>query len=713
MNKILKFIPLLLCFLNSLAAYTSFDQDFMRDMLIVDYWSRKLDDRMPVTYNHLLQGGYFSMPSARMGQQGEIGAGYALVPPYRLYNLRFQFDDRLEVTGSYRVFRGIDDPILTPLGFGDLSDKGANVKICVFHPEDSGCKLPGLSFGFEDFIGTKSFQAKYVVFTQVLLDYNLELSLGYGTQRIRGLFGGVSWMPFRKSCYANLQGLSLVAEYDATPYEDPDIEKHPKGRVKKFSGNFGIKYRLFDLFDFSYSYIRGSAWAFSASAYYNLGCTEGFLPKIDDPLPYKAPVNIEPLGLRRSEDTLANELLYTLRHQGFDLLKAALSFDCYQQTLLRLNVVNPTYYLESSVRERISEVLARLIPTNIDRVIVVIETPEGFPIQEYHFCGEYLRMYRDQEICAYELAIISPLKEVSFPEPYSETILFEQSRDLWNLELLPKTNTFFGSASGKFKYALGLSLGINGFMFDDLFYSIRLGWIILSKLDSLQCVDRLNPSQLPNVRTDVIRYLRKRGITFEEAYLQKNWNLSHGWYARVALGYFEEEYGGIAGEVLYYPVDQHWAVGLEGAFLPKRTHSGLGFTDEIRQYNGFVPSYHKFLGSQFFLDIYAEWVDACLDFKFMIGKFLANDYGIRNEITRYFSSGLRVSLWYTVTNGNDKINGSTYYDKGISLSMPLDIFYTYTDRSRWGYGMSAWLRDVGVTAETGYKLYSLIREQRE
>lgn len=705
-------IKFLTCLLIAFSYSTLLCGDFMRDMLIVDYWNRKLEDRLPVTYNHLLQGGYFSMPSARMGQQGEIGAGYALVPPYRLYNLRFQFDDRLEVTGSYRVFKGIEDPILSPLGFGDLSDKGANIKICIFHPEDSGYRLPGLSFGFEDFMGTRNFKANYIVFTQVLLDHNLELSLGYGTQRIRGFFGGVSWMPFRQSCYSFLQGLSLVAEYDAIPYEDPEIEKHPHGRRKRFPGNFGIKYRLWDQLDFSYSYIRGEAWAFSASAYYNLGCTEGLLPKIDDPLPYQAPVNLEPLGLRRSEDTLANELLYRLRHQGFDLLKVTLSFDSCQQSVLRLNVVNPTYYWERSVRERITELLARLIPTNIDRVIVVIETPEGFPIQEYHFCSEFLHMYRDQEICAYELAIVSPLREVSFPEPYSETILFEQPRDFWNLELLPKSNTFFGSATGKFKFALGLSLGINGFIYDDLFYSVRLGWVIFSQLGSLHCVDRLNPSQLPNVRTDIVRYLRKRGITFEEAYLQKNWNLGQGWYAKLALGYFEEEYGGVATELLYYPVNQHWAVGCEGAILPKRTPSGLGFTDEIRQYEGFVPTHHKFLGSQFFVDFYAEWVDACLDFKFKVGKFLANDYGIRNEITRYFPSGLRVSIWYTLTNGHDKINGRTYYDKGVSLSMPLDIFYTYTDRSRWGYGLSAWLRDVGVIAETGYKLYNMIREQR-
>lgn len=134
------------------------------DLLIVDYWNRRINDRMPIFFNHLLQGGYLNMPSARMGQEGEIGAGFSYVPPYHTYNLRFQVLDRLEISGNYRVFRGIRDPILSPYGFGDLSDKGANVKFAILKPEDSDYSLPGLAFGLEDFMGTSAFKARYFRF---------------------------------------------------------------------------------------------------------------------------------------------------------------------------------------------------------------------------------------------------------------------------------------------------------------------------------------------------------------------------------------------------------------------------------------------------------------------------------------------------------------------------------------------------------------------
>jgi len=697
----------------------------INDMLIVQYWNDRINDRLPVTYNHLLQGGYFNMPSARMGAEGEIGFGYSSVPPYRNYNIRCQLIDRLEISGNYRIFKGVDDPILTPLGFGDLSDKGANVKLSLLSPEDSDYRLPGFAIGMEDFLGTRNFKARYLVFTQVFLEHNLEVSLGYGEQRIHGFFGGVNWLPFHRSEYSYLKGICLTAEYDATPYKDPLVEKHPKGRKKKTALNVGFKYRLWNHFDASLSYVRGEELAFSASTFYNFGETKGLLPKIHDPLPYLAPINVEPLGDMRPEDVMAQDLVFAMNEQGFDLLDVwlndmpfqdmeCLDYELEWQKVLTLRILNQNYRTERDVRMRLNNLLAYLVPSNIDYVTVILEC-EGFPIQEYHYCMDYVRDYAAREIGPHELRVLTPLEEVEDPLGYYSKgdLIFKQHRDLWNLELYPKTDTLFGSSRGKFKYALGLNLGINGYVLSSLYYSIRLGYTVVSNLDHLRGIDRLNPSQLINVRSDVVLYYDQKGLTLDAAFLQKNWNLGCGWYGRVAAGYFEEEYGGAAGEVLYYPLHGSWAIGLEAAALKKRAlGGGFAFTDKVRKLDGFEVTYRKFMGSQYFLDLYYEWHAAKLDFKFQAGKFLANDYGVRSEISRYFPSGLEISLWYTVTNGHDKLNGQTYYDKGVSFSMPMDIFYTHSSLSRWNYGMSAWLRDVGVSASTGQELYNMIREQR-
>lgn len=686
------------------------EEDLMRDLMICEYWDTRINDKLPVTFNHLLQGGYFNMPSARMGEEGEIGAGYSYLPPYRIYSLRCQLTDRVEFSGNYRIFHGVDDPHLSALGFGDMSDKGANFKFSIFSPEDSGYTLPGLAFGFEDFMGTKNFYAYYVVLTHVFKDLNFEASLGYGGHRIRGFFGGLSWFPFH-NCGHFLDTLSFSAEYDATPYKDPTIEKHPKGRKTRSPINWGLKYRLWDHFDFSVAYVRGREVAASGSVFYNFGETEGFVPKVDACLPYKAPMNIEPLGPLRTEEMMVQDLFFAFSDQGFDMLEAWTSCDPCGQKVLRIKVENLFYRLECNVRERIMNIVAYLVPSNIDKVIVTIDT-FGVAIQEYHFIMEFVRKYTFGEICAYELAVLTPLREASYTDLSESNLIMTRKRNLWNLEILPRTHTLFGSSKGKFKYALGINAGINGYIFNDVYYSILLGCNIFSDLGKLTGVDRLNPSQLINVRTDVIRYYRYNGLTIDKAFLQKNWNMGCGIYSRVSAGYFEIDYGGAAAQILYYPVDSCWAVGIEGAILKKRTVGGLGFTNKIRKLNGFVPTYKKFLGSQYFASVYYDWHEFKFDFQVKAGKFLANDYGVRFDVARYFPSGLRVYFWYTVTNGRDRINGHRYYDKGIGFEMPMDIFYTHADRDQWGYGMSAWLRDVGVSAETGVDLYEMIREQR-
>ena len=77
-------------------------------------------------------------------------------------------------------------------------------------------------------------------------------------------------------------------------------------------------------------------------------------------------------------------------------------------------------------------------------------------------------------------------------------------------------------------------------------------------------------------------------------------------------------------------------------------------------------------------------------------------------MSKCFPSGFNLGFWYTLTNGNDKVNGKTYFDKGLFFSIPLDIFLKKSSKTNMGYSMSAWLRDVGYRAETGKKLYDIV-----
>ncbi|MCB1118347.1 MAG: YjbH domain-containing protein [Chlamydiia bacterium] len=659
------------------------------DLMIVDWVDRRVNDPFPVQYNLLFQGGYINMPSARMECEGRIGIGYSSIPPYRLYNLRCQVTNFLEVSGNYRVFKGIPDPILSDFGFGNKADKGVNVKLSLLKPEDSLYKLPGIAIGAEDFLGTQTFKSKYVVVTHVLPDYNFEASVGLGAKRIKGWFGGALWMPWRHSCYRWLQPIALVAEYDAT---DTKHDPHPDGRKTQTPINFGLNYRFNDIFQFSANYIRGKAFAGSLSATYNFGYCEGFLPKIDNP----------PLHYPCCDDPIEK----AFRKQKFSVHLIERGYKD-----LRITLQNKTYRTEDELLSRLRCLLAACIPCNISQVTIVLET-DGFPIQEYHFPMEYVRQWSEGEICETELSVLVRRKEVCFPLHGTRTTLFSCPYEPFCFKLVPHTYTLFGSARGKFKYSLGVGAAVSGFLPTNIYYSAQVGYPLFTDLENVSDVDRLNPSQIINVRTDLIRYIKQRGVQLDEAYLQKGWNLGYGVFARLSGGYFERQYGGVASELLWYPLKYPFSFGAEAAILWKRDYSGLRFQHKIRKLNGFTPSYLSFTGSQYFFNFYYDWRAVDLDLKVKLGKFLAADWGARFEVSRYFPSGLILTLWYTYTNGKDMINGQTYYDKGVSLSMPLDIFYTYSCRKRFGFGMSAWLRDVGAISATGRPLYSLIREHR-
>jgi hypothetical protein len=688
-----------------------YECDVLTDLMIVDQVNCRLNDRIPVYFNHLLYGGYWSMPSSRMGSEGEIGAGWSEVPPYRNFNLRFQLFRHIELSGNYRVFRGVDDPALSKHGFGDFSDKGANIKCAFWFPEDTNYVIPGFAVGWEDFIGTKAFEARYAVLTQVFPQWNMEASVGYGDKRIGGWFGGISWIPFRASCNPYIKDIALVAEYDAIRYRSKKREPHPKGRSVNSPINFGLKYRLWNHIDFSASCIRGKKCAFSLSSFFPFGTSQGMMPKLQDPLPYRSPINTQPIGPLRPCDALAQDLYFAFGCQGFKVQELWLSRGRCGDQILRVQMENPIWRFEGDLRERLNNLLAYLVPSDVDQVVVEV-VADGLPIQEYHYRMEFVRLFGEQKVCPYELKVLSPISEVACGS--GACLLYKEWRPRFCYELFPKTYSAFGSAKGKFKYLLGVQLGINGYLWNDWQYSVLLGYPITSDLYDVSDVDKLNPSQLINVRTDSVNYYKQKGLTVDEAYIEKSWNIGCGNYLRGALGLFEEAYGGAACEWLYYPVDSCWAFGIEGAYLRKRTYGGVGFTDVVRKLEHGVPVYIKpFYPSQYFMNFYYNIEALDLDVSFKGGKFLANDWGVRTEGSRYFPNGMRFYAWVTYTNGKDQVNGHRYYDKGVGISIPLDLFLPCSSRKQWGYGMSAWLRDVGAIALTGSPLYHKIRDQRE
>lgn len=702
---------------EEICSYSCFKRsdNLFNDLISLRESERKYYDAPPLIFNHYGQVGYFQMPSARMRNDGDFSTGYSYVPPYNNLFLAFQIFSRIEATAAYRIFTGIQDPNLSPYGFGDYADKGINFKLNILKPEDTDYVLPGLAAGWDDFLGSKLFNSKYVVITQEWPKWNLEASFGYGWGRIQGFFGGIAYSPWRK-CNNFLKGFSFVAEHDAVAYWDINAEPHPRGRIQNFPINYGIKYNYRDCIYLGISHIRGQAIAASVMSNFDIGSWKGFFPKVGDPICYCGPKNTEAIGSLRTKEYLIEDLAYALDIQGFTLLRASLEKGCGPLPILRLRIVNRKYLYEPIVHRRLGCLLALLAPHNVSEVIVVVSS-DTVLCQEYRYKREALHYYEAHQMTDIELATVSPMREVSFPRCKPE-ILFERAEKVLDWNIRPRVSSYFGSSRGKFKYEADIAASIDGFVWYDVFYKILCSKTISTTAGNLTNYDLLNPSLVLNVNSDRISYYQQSNIRVEQIFLQKSWSLGCGFHTRIGAGFFDIAFGGFTAEGIYYPVDSPWAFGLSGAIMWKRNYNDFGFQRQIRRYVGqgntatpiYVP--YDYL-SQYFLDVYYRFNSMPVGLQLTVGQFLAGDFGMRTQITRYFPSGLRVYAWYTFTNGHDKLNGSTYHDKGVGFSMPLEIIFQESSKCRWGYAMSAWLRDVGYRGPTGKELYQVLFEERD
>jgi len=651
------------------------------------------------------------MPSARMPKMGMGAFGVAVAHPYDIYGVNFQMFDRLEFALNYRVYNGIVEKNFGKEGFGDDAERIGNVKLGILTLADGFPRLPEISIGVEDCIGTKRFNAKYVLATKQFLSWNLECTLGYGKGRIKGLFGGASWSPFRRTKVPILKDISFLAEYDAIDYKKHPFE-HPSGRKVNSRFNGGISFLGWDVLQLSVSSVRGTEIAASGSLRYPIGTTKGFFPKVDDAITYRAPVDTEPLGVIRTEGDFAQELVYALSDQGLDLYSAAIEYDADGSKRLCLKIVNNRYREERVVRERIQHVLAALTPSDVSTILVTLEA-DALPCQAYLYRNEDLQRWRRGMISDFELETLSPVREATpFPSEYEAARIFQRHKPIWLFTVRPRLLTFFGSTSGKFKYNISAVASPEGYVFDQVYYKLQIGYSIKSSMQSASGPDRANPSRELIVRTDSLKYLQTNSFSMEQAFLQRGWNLGKGWFYRLALGYFEQAYGGAATEFLFYPVQSNWAIGVQFAAVLKRHYNGIKFRNNTLQLRGADYVKVPFIGIQYFLDFYYDFKPLNMDLLVSAGQFLAKDRGARVDVGRYFKSGMRFSLWCTFTNGHDKVNGHTYFDKGFAFMIPLDMFLKQSSRNYVGYAMSAWLRDVGARAETGKKLYWTLEEER-
>ncbi len=655
------------------------------------------------------QTGLINMPDGRIDPEGTLRFGLSYNKPYTALWSSITFLPRLELSARYTnindapAFQGDENA-----DFGDYKDKAFDAKLLLLRESRW---LPAISAGTQDYMGTRLFAAHYMAMSKRLFG-DLDVTLGYGTKRIDGLFGGVRYNP---SWHRKLE---LLLEYDAYGYGQDLLAAESGALGKRGGATFGVGYRM-GWFGIQAAYGGGDVGG-NLSVSIPLNRKE-FIPKIDEPAPFRVRRGQQPAAAWRENSRLAAALRSDLEMQGYKNVHIVLAGGT-----VRASLTHPRIFLMGRAVGRAARTILLAGPADA-QAIEIIYTRNDLPLATYVFSDPaQLRAYFDGEISAERLsrsvtitrAVPAAMKagteravSAMDPERGKPATALETAEDneghllgfkwedrrLSRLHVVPfNVRLFVNDPSGAFHYDI-YSLAQyrkhfgRGFFLDS---GVRF-----TLLEDVSKVRQGSNSRLPHVRSDIALYLQGGRLNMDRLLLNKYTLLGERLFSRVSAGYYEEMFAGVGGQVLYLPREGHWAVDVSVDWLRQRSPDEyLGFRDY---------SVLTALGA-FHYRLPAMGLTATA----RAGRFLARDKGVRLELKRRFRSGVELGAWYTVTDGEDTTPpgapGDPYYDKGIYMLVYLNALLTRDTQAFAAMSIAPWTRDVGQMVVSPGDLYNLV-----
>jgi membrane-associated phospholipid phosphatase len=655
------------------------------------------------------------MPSAWVEADGTFTTGYGYDRPYGSLWVSSTILPWLQFTGRYVAINGIPGFTNVPgqygSAYGRYKDKVVDAKVQLV---TEGVWRPAIAVGATDLLGTELFKGQYIVASKTFgAARNIEASIGYGSKRPDGLFAGLRWGPLA------LPGWAVVAEYDANDYKkDFRADQTAAGQREKGPA-VGLEYR----WGWLGAQVARHRDHFSANAYVSIPFAEReFIPKMFEPAPFdpkKAPERVSAAEWQNNGSHGA-ELVQELVRQDFKNVRVELD-----GTALKLVLTNNRISNMGRAIGRAARTALAFAPQGT-RTIQITYTKLEQPIATYEFLDlqrltDYLTGLIGREAFLQTVAVryatpadqaggdqqsmLAAVREegtglrIEAGKDGNMVQMSSEDREANRFKVVPKLAFFFNDPSGALRYEVSAAANYDKRLAEGTYLNSAFK---LNLFENVSGVTQASNSLLPHVRTDIAEYKRGGRFKLNRLLLNKYMTLDERLYARASAGFYEEMYRGAGGQVLYLPKDSRWAADVTVDALQQRGYKGWF---DKRDYNTVTA-----LGALHYKLPYDITVTA------RGGRFLAKDNGVRMEFKRRFTSGVEIGAWYAKTSGKDITNPGTpadpYNDKGVFLSVPLNIMLPMDSQANAGVALSPWTRDVGQMVASPGDLYDLMEQPR-
>lgn len=215
-------------------------------------------------------------------------------------------------------------------------------------------------------------------------------------------------------------------------------------------------------------------------------------------------------------------------------------------------------------------------------------------------------------------------------------------------------------------------------------------------IGSLDDISRPSDSVLPRVRSEFARYAEEGDPAIERLSLDYLFKVDEDIYGRFSGGLLEGMFGGVSAELLWKPVDQSWGLGAELNWVQQRDFNQLfGFQD-----------YDVFTGhASLYWDTGFYGIQAQID----AGRYLAGDYGATFGLSRRFENGWEIGAFFTLTDVPFDEFGEGSFDRGITLTIPLNWFLPDENKGSITSIIRPLTRDGGQRLSIANRLFPIIR----
>jgi hypothetical protein len=647
--------------------------------------------------------GILELPSARFMGPGSLRFNFSGSFPNEYTSLTATPFSWLEATYRYTELKNLKYGPYNYSGNQSLKDKGFDLK---FQMLEETYKLPSIAIGIRDLAGTGLSSSEYLVASKRFGNFDLTSGIGWG---LLGLEGGLSnpltslhesfkerietseggldynaWFSGDAAIFGGIEydlnryGLRFKLEYDTS---NPDI--NPLNRMPIRSRfNLGMNYYLSESFNMGVAFDRGQVFRLSFSLKGDF---------IKDTIRKPKPKIVQKLSKDQREKALKDKGIFyrslnkSLRDESIYIQGAT-----YQENSVDVAIASTRFFSLTRSAGRAARIVSALSADSVEEInihamngdleIVTLNlNREEFDASD-NYRGSPAELLNKSRISS------TSNKPLYLNADFIPTVNFPESN--WNIS--PSLNHQIGGPEGFYLGQLALKAD----------HSIKFARsIALYTSFSANIYDTFNdfknPSEstIPHVRSDIQNYLREGKNSLQRMQLEYMFSPIKDIFIRGDLGYLEEMFAGLGGEILYRPVEKNIALGLSVHKVRQRGFKQIFSLRDYKTTTGFLKLYYELPN-----EILASG---------RVGKYLAGDKGATLDLARRFKTGFTLGIFATKTNLSNIEFGEGSFDKGFYFSVPVKLFYSDYKPGVISFGMHPLTKDGGAVINEHHSLFGL------